>query len=67
MFFINSKFLNFLSWFCHILLCLPLFPVLSKVYEYKRAAYRNLVGKPEGKRPLGRRRRRWEDSIATSG
>jgi hypothetical protein len=26
-------------------------------------AYRILVGKPEGKRPLGRPRRRWEDSI----
>jgi hypothetical protein len=26
-------------------------------------AYRVLVGKPEGKRPLGRPRRRWEDSI----
>jgi hypothetical protein len=25
--------------------------------------YRVLVGKPEGKRPLGRRRRRWEDRI----
>jgi hypothetical protein len=25
--------------------------------------YRVLVGKPEGKRPLGRPRRRWEDSI----
>ena len=25
--------------------------------------YRVLVGKPEGKRPLGRRRRRWEDNI----
>jgi hypothetical protein len=24
---------------------------------------RVLVGKPEGKRPLGRRRRRWEDNI----
>jgi hypothetical protein len=29
----------------------------------KRNAYRNLVGKPEGKRPLGRRRHRWEDNI----
>jgi hypothetical protein len=29
----------------------------------KRNAYRNLVGKPEGKRPLGRPRRRWEDNI----
>jgi hypothetical protein len=28
-----------------------------------RNAYRILVGKPEGKRPLGRPRRRWEDSI----
>ena len=25
--------------------------------------YRVLVGKPEGKRPLGRRRRRWVDNI----
>jgi hypothetical protein len=25
--------------------------------------YRVLVGKPEGKRPLGRPRRRWEDRI----
>ena len=28
-----------------------------------RGVHRVLVGKPEGKRPLGRRRRRWEDSI----
>jgi hypothetical protein len=28
-----------------------------------RNAYRILVGKPEGKRPLGRYRRRWEDNI----
>jgi hypothetical protein len=25
--------------------------------------YRVLIGKPEGKRPLGRPRRRWEDGI----
>ena len=25
--------------------------------------YRVLVGKPEGKRPLGRTRRRWQDNI----
>ena len=25
--------------------------------------YRVLVGKPEGKRPLGRHRHRWEDNI----
>jgi hypothetical protein len=29
----------------------------------KRNAYRILVGKPEGRRPLGRLRRRWEDNI----
>jgi len=28
-----------------------------------RGAYRNLVGKREGKRPFGRPRRRWEDNI----
>jgi hypothetical protein len=28
-----------------------------------RGVYRVLVGKPEGKRPLGRLRRRWEDNI----
>jgi hypothetical protein len=28
-----------------------------------RGAYRVLVGRPEGKRPLGRPRRRWEDDI----
>jgi hypothetical protein len=28
-----------------------------------RGVYRDLVGKPEGKRPLGRPRRRWEDNI----
>jgi hypothetical protein len=26
-------------------------------------AYNILVGRPEGRRPLGRRRRRWEDNI----
>jgi hypothetical protein len=29
----------------------------------KRDVYRLLVGKPEGKRPLGRPRRRWMDNI----
>jgi hypothetical protein len=28
-----------------------------------RGVYRVLVGRPEGKRPLGRPRRRWEDKI----
>jgi hypothetical protein len=29
----------------------------------RRGVYRVLVGKPEGKRPLGRPRSRWEDNI----
>jgi len=29
----------------------------------RRCIYRVLVGKPEGKRPLGRLRHRWEDNI----
>ena len=29
----------------------------------RRDVYRVLVGKPEGKGPLGRPRRRWEDNI----
>ena len=29
----------------------------------RKAMRRVLVGKPEGKRPLGRPRRRWEDNI----
>jgi hypothetical protein len=28
-----------------------------------RVVYSALVGKPDGKRPLGRPRRRWEDNI----
>jgi hypothetical protein len=28
-----------------------------------RGVYRVLVGRPEGKRPMGRPRRRWEDNI----
>jgi hypothetical protein len=29
----------------------------------KRNAYRIFVGKPEGKRPVGRPRRRWMDTL----
>ena len=32
-------------------------------YGGKRGVYRVLVEKPEGKRPLGRPRHRWEDNI----
>jgi hypothetical protein len=31
--------------------------------EKVRGVYKVLVGTPEGKRPLGRPRRRWEDNI----
>jgi hypothetical protein len=33
----------------------------------KRKVYRVLVGNPEGKRPFGRPRRRWEDGIRMDG
>jgi hypothetical protein len=29
----------------------------------KRKVYKVLMGKPEGRRPLGRSRRRWEDGV----
>jgi len=29
----------------------------------ERGVYRFLLGKPEGKRPLGRTRRRWVDNV----
>jgi hypothetical protein len=35
---------------------------VSRVGE-GRGVYRFLVGRPEGKRPLGRHRRRWDDNI----
>ena len=35
---------------------------VSRMVE-ERGVYRVLVGKPEGKRPLGRPRRRWVDNI----
>jgi hypothetical protein len=31
--------------------------------EERRGVYRVLVGKPEGRRPVGRPRRRWEGNI----
>jgi hypothetical protein len=33
----------------------------------KRGAYRILMGRPERRRPLGRRRCRWEDNIKKVG
>jgi hypothetical protein len=32
-------------------------------HEWRRGSYRVLVGRPEGRRPLGRPRIRWEDNI----
>jgi hypothetical protein len=32
----------------------------------RRDAYRVLLGQPEGKRPLGKHKLRWEDNIKTS-
>jgi hypothetical protein len=37
---------------------------MSNTNGEKRNAYRLLMGNPEGKRPLGRTRRRLEDIIA---
>jgi hypothetical protein len=34
-----------------------------KMYGERRSVYRVSVGKPEGKRPLGRPKPRWEDNI----
>jgi len=41
-----------MRWACHV----------ARMGE-ERGVYRVLVGKPEGKRPLGRTRRRWVDNI----
>jgi hypothetical protein len=40
--------------------------ILARV-EDERGVYRVLIGRPEGKRPLGRPRRRWEDNIREIG
>jgi len=37
--------------------------VACGAYGERRGVHRVLVGRPEGKRPLGRPRRRWEDNI----
>jgi hypothetical protein len=37
--------------------------IILKCILKKRGVYRVLVGKPEGKSPVGRPRRRWEDNI----
>ena len=47
--------------FINLVLFIPCI-VLARMGE-ERGVYRVLVGKPEGKRPLGRPRRRWKDNI----
>jgi hypothetical protein len=37
---------------------------VARIVE-RRGVYRVLVGKPDGKSPLGRPRRRWEDNTKT--
>jgi hypothetical protein len=39
--------------------------IFVSTYEEMRGVYMVLVGKPEGKRPLGRSTLRWEDNIKT--
>ena len=39
------------------------FPNIFDLMGEEKGVYRVLVGKPEGKRPLGRPRRRWVDNI----
>jgi hypothetical protein len=36
---------------------------VGRMGEERKKVYKVLVGKPEGKRPLGRPRRRWEDGV----
>ena len=38
-------------------------PFIKFITLIERELYRILVGKPEGKRPMGRPRRRWVDNI----
>ena len=46
--------------FCFSKLC---YHGLGEAYGWGEGVYRVLVGKPEGRRPLGRPRRRWVDNI----
>jgi hypothetical protein len=75
----NRPWLISLEWYCqhNELHNLYSFPSIIKIIKSrrmrlaghverivgKRNAYRLLVGKPEGKRPLGRPLRRWVDNI----
>ena len=49
------------NFYTFVLLLLLLLLVVVVAYFYR--VYGVLVGKPEGKNPLGSSRRRWEDNI----
>jgi hypothetical protein len=49
---LKRNYLNIIRWAGHV----------ARMGE-ERCVYRVLVGKPQGKRPLGRPGRRWEDNI----
>ena len=53
------------TYFLHINTITELFDVAigTQRMEEGRGVYKVLMGKPEGKRPLGRPRSRWEDNI----
>jgi len=36
---------------------------ICSTYEGRRGAYRIMLGRPEGRRPLGRTRHRWEGHV----
>ena len=52
-----------LNWQALIVVITALLGGACGAYGAGRGVYRVLVGKPEGKRPLGRPRRSWEDNI----
>ena len=63
-----EEFAVVLSWGGQLCLTTYLFPVFICMFVIVRmvegrGVHRFLVGKPEGKRPLGRPRRTWEDNI----
>ena len=51
------------SHFTCSVLCRVIFFTIITFYQPINCEYTVLVGKPEGKRPLERPRRRWEDNI----
>jgi hypothetical protein len=63
----------FLFTLCSCLVVWPAYWSILYIYMYitehvarmgeERGAYRILVGRPEGRRPLGKPRRRWDDNI----